>query len=533
MRDIVDLRDSWRHAHAATYARICGGVAHPIKRRGRKPGACSKKSSLRAANKKRRTGKADFDNLIMDDETTQRSCAATSDARWKRNSTSVAHKSLTTQSIHDRNKTNFDICSSVFSDSEKDCDEYQAGGDEAPGNLTKTFSTGQGPSYAWSESRRPRTLAIYDRRCRLHTTKPQCVEQSRRAVAAASVVEVHALEVPHRLWVERRVSNEYVRRATALLSYAHDHSYCSELRRRCSDLETEATMLFGADDDDTSANRGTWDASIAATAAVFAAVDAVATGEAKNALCAVRPPGHHAGPALRAQGAPTNGYCVFNHAALGAKYAVHERGLRRVAVLDFDVHHGNGTEDALARTFDPSFLFISIHAAGENVFPGTGRLPEECAKDAQWNFDSVTHRKLRRSGSIANLHRFLDTGSADVRLKASRCADQANSKEDTPHRSLRSRRASEKLTVKVHSPHPGVVNLPMEPPPVTSDWLLRLALPRAISELERFGPELILLSSGFDAHRRDPVNLGRLDASDYGEITWQLLSKHIASVYDC
>lgn len=465
----------------------------------------------------------------MDDETAQRPGEVNSDARWKRNSTSVAHESATKHSIHDSNKTNFDLNSSVFSDSEKECDANQADEDDVSGDFANHFSTGQRQLYAWSESRRPRTLAIYDRRCRLHTTKPQCVEQSRRAVAAASVVEVHAREVPHRLWVERRVSNEYVRRATALLSYAHDRAYCSELRRRCSDLETEATMLFGADDDDTSANRGTWDASIAATAAVFAAVDAVATGEAKNALCAVRPPGHHAGPSLRAQGAPTNGYCVFNHAALGAKYAVHERGLRRVAVLDFDVHHGNGTEDALARTFDPSFLFISIHAAGENVFPGTGRLPEDCVKDAQWAFDPRTHRKLTRSGSIANLHHLQNPGSADVSGKTSRCVDQAGSKEDAPHRSLRSRRAAEKLKVKVHSPHPGVLNLPVEPPPVTSDWLLRLALPRAISELERFGPELILLSSGFDAHRRDPVNLGRLDASDYSDITQQLLSKFFAA----
>lgn len=73
------------------------------------------------------------------------------------------------------------------------------------------------------------------------------------------------------------------------------------------------------------------------------------------------------------------------------------------------------------------------------------------------------------------------------------------------------------------SAHPGVLNLPREPPPVTTDWLLGTALPRVLAELETFGPDLVILSAGFDAHKRDPVNLGRLDAKDYGELTRQIL----------
>ena len=138
---------------------------------------------------------------------------------------------------------------------------------------------------------------------------------------------------------------------------------------------------------------GSWDAALAASGAVLQAIDAVLEGEAANALCAVRPPGHHAGTRHGALGACGNGFCIVNGVALGALYAAKVRGVRKVAVVDFDVvrnhrvlrgavhysssnppaqHHGNGTQDILARTYDPAFLFISVHAAGEDCFPGTG-----------------------------------------------------------------------------------------------------------------------------------------------------------------
>ena len=74
---------------------------------------------------------------------------------------------------------------------------------------------------------RPRTLAVYDRRCRLHATKVNCMEQSRRAVAAAAVIEAATLKHPRDLWVERNVHESYLARATALLSYAHSRVYVS------------------------------------------------------------------------------------------------------------------------------------------------------------------------------------------------------------------------------------------------------------------------------------------------------------------
>ena len=103
-------------------------------------------------------------------------------------------------------------------------------------------------------------------------------------------------------------------------------------------------------------------AALRAAGAVVAAVDAVVAGEAANAFCAVRPPGHHAEPG-RAMG-----FCLFNNAAVGAMRARQAHGLARVAVVDFDVHHGNGTQAAFYD--DPSLFYASTHQFP--LYPGTG-----------------------------------------------------------------------------------------------------------------------------------------------------------------
>src|SRR5205814_2045060 len=107
-------------------------------------------------------------------------------------------------------------------------------------------------------------------------------------------------------------------------------------------------------------------AALRAAGAVVAAVDAVVGGEADNAFCAVRPPGHHAEPA-RAMG-----FCLFNNAAIGALRAREAHGLARVAVVDFDVHHGNGTQAAFEA--DGSLFYASTHQYP--LYPGTGAARE-------------------------------------------------------------------------------------------------------------------------------------------------------------
>ena len=119
-------------------------------------------------------------------------------------------------------------------------------------------------------------------------------------------------------------------------------------------------------DGDTSLSAGSGEAALRAAGAVCAAVDAVAGGEATNAFCAVRPPGHHAEPAT------AMGFCLFNNVALGAHQARSAHGLRRVAVMDFDVHHGNGTQAMFEE--DEELFYASTHQMP--LYPGTGAAAE-------------------------------------------------------------------------------------------------------------------------------------------------------------
>ncbi|RZA13194.1 MAG: histone deacetylase family protein, partial [Lysobacteraceae bacterium] len=118
-------------------------------------------------------------------------------------------------------------------------------------------------------------------------------------------------------------------------------------------------------DPDTAVNAHTWDAAVHAAGAALAATDAVMAGEIENAFCAVRPPGHHACHD-RAMG-----FCFFNNVAIAARYALERHGLKRVAVVDFDVHHGNGTEDILSG--DPRVLMVGFFQ--HPFYPYSGDAP--------------------------------------------------------------------------------------------------------------------------------------------------------------
>ncbi|MGI9419381.1 MAG: histone deacetylase family protein [Geminicoccaceae bacterium] len=119
-------------------------------------------------------------------------------------------------------------------------------------------------------------------------------------------------------------------------------------------------------DADTVMSPASGEAALCQAGAVCAAVDAVIAGEADNAMCALRPPGHHAEPD-RAMG-----FCLFNGVAVGAMQAIAKHGLSRVAIYDFDVHHGNGTQAAFER--DGRVQYLSTHQWP--LFPGTGAKEE-------------------------------------------------------------------------------------------------------------------------------------------------------------
>jgi len=119
-------------------------------------------------------------------------------------------------------------------------------------------------------------------------------------------------------------------------------------------------------DGDTSINAHSWKAALRAAGAAIAATDAVIDGELENAFCAIRPPGHHARPS------ESMGFCLFNNVAVAARHAMAVRGLQRVAIVDFDVHHGNGTEDAFID--EPRVLMVSFFQ--HPFYPYCGAGPE-------------------------------------------------------------------------------------------------------------------------------------------------------------
>ena len=147
------------------------------------------------------------------------------------------------------------------------------------------------------------------------------------------------------------------------LGHAHSSGYVAELR----DVLEHVAAGGGprAIDPDTIASPGTLKAVLRAAGAAVAATDAVIDGAVANAFCAVRPPGHHA---TRDQ---AMGFCFFNNVAVAARHALDVRGLERVAIIDFDVHHGNGTEDIIAG--DERILMASIFQ--HPLYPYSGAVP--------------------------------------------------------------------------------------------------------------------------------------------------------------
>jgi acetoin utilization deacetylase AcuC-like enzyme len=139
-------------------------------------------------------------------------------------------------------------------------------------------------------------------------------------------------------------------------------------------------------DADTILSPASGKAALCAVGAVTAAIDAVVAGRADNAFCAVRPPGHHAEPG-RAMG-----FCLFNNVAIGAMRACEVHGLDRVAVVDFDVHHGNGTQAAFEA--DSRFFYASTHQYP--LYPGTGAVSET----GIGNIVNVTLRPMAGSGAF-------------------------------------------------------------------------------------------------------------------------------------
>ena len=198
-------------------------------------------------------------------------------------------------------------------------------------------------------------------------------------------------------------------------------------------------------DADTVMSPGSIEAALRGVGAACLAVDEVMTGKAANAFCAMRPPGHHA------ETARPMGFCLFNSAAIAARHAKRTYGAERVALIDFDVHHGNGSQEIFWA--DASVMYCSTHQMP--LYPGTGARGE--------------------------------TGEHDT-----------------------------------------IVNAPLRPGdggPQFRDAMTNTILPR----LKEFHPDLVLISAGFDAHRRDPLANLNFDEEDFAWATQKLMELAHAS----
>ena len=196
---------------------------------------------------------------------------------------------------------------------------------------------------------------------------------------------------------------------------------------------------------DTSVGRSSCEIAMLSLGSAIAACDAVMTGKVKRAFSAARPPGHHAEPD-RAMG-----FCLFSNIAIAARYIQKQYNIKRVAIVDFDVHHGNGTQAVLEA--DPSVLFISLHQDPRTCYPGSG---------FDWEMGVGPGRGF-------------------------------------------------------------TMNLPFDPGSEDDDYL-RAIDQRVVPELDKFVPQVLMFSAGFDAHRDDPLAQIELSDDGFDQITHRLVA---------
>ncbi|MEA2882783.1 MAG: hypothetical protein QOH32_2039 [Bradyrhizobium sp.] len=258
-----------------------------------------------------------------------------------------------------------------------------------------------------------------------HLTPPGHPERPDRMRAVAQVLGETRFD--------KLVREEAPEGSLDLVKLCHDERYVEELRR----IAPDKGLIYL--DGDTSMSPGTWQAVMRGVGGAVAATDAVMSGRADNAFVAMRPPGHHA------ENSRPMGFCFFDHAAIAARHAQRKYGIARAAVVDFDVHHGNGTQDIFWT--DATVMYCSTHQMP--LFPGTG------ASGERGEHDTVVNAPLAPNDGSARFRAAFDN----------------------------------------------------------------LILP----QLTKFAPELIIISAGFDAHRRDPLANINLDAEDFGWVTRKLM----------
>jgi acetoin utilization deacetylase AcuC-like enzyme len=271
-----------------------------------------------------------------------------------------------------------------------------------------------------------KTGLLFDETCLLHETGPGHPERPSRLEAIRNQLTRDGLFSAAPRVETRDVTDDEI-------TLVHTKAYLAKAVR---EIESGVSILSTGDTNVGGPN--SLRAARSAAGGVLKAVDAVCTGKLDNAFCAVRPPGHHVTPDRGM------GFCIFNSIAIAARYAQKKHGLRRVVIADWDVHHGNGTQDIFFE--DPDVFFFSTHQSP--WYPGTGARDETGAG--------------KGLGTTMNRPFPAGTGMKEIRA-------------------------------------------------AFEDDLL--------PALDRFKPELVLISAGFDSRAGDPLGNFFLEDEDFAQLT--------------
>jgi acetoin utilization deacetylase AcuC-like enzyme len=278
---------------------------------------------------------------------------------------------------------------------------------------------------ATQDGKNAATLVISHPACLAHDMGEGHPERPDRLRAIERALESEAFQM--------LASDAAPRADLAAIARVHPQDYIEAIRAAAP--KEGRTAL----DADTSMSPGTFEAALRAAGGAVFAVDEVMSGKVRNAFVSTRPPGHHA------EVATPMGFCFFNNAAIAARHAQAAHGAERVAIMDFDVHHGNGTQHIFWD--DPNVMYASTHQMPH--YPGTG------APSERGEHDQIVNAPLRAG----------DGGDAFRQAMESKI------------------------------------------------------LPR----IEAFSPDLVIISAGFDAHRRDPLGNLNLTEADFAWATQKLM----------
>lgn len=338
----------------------------------------------------------------------------------------------------------------------------------------------------------------------------------------------------------------------------HDWAYVRKIQAVCEKIPDDPSDI-GHLDGDTAISHRTFAAALAAAGATTHAVDELMVRRARNAFCAVRPPGHHAGPSGVVTCAKdphgSHGFCLFNNAAIGAAYAMtvyRHAGIRRVAIIDFDVHHGNGTEACVANTV-PSlakFAFSTPYGEGMQQFPVYKPWHDVDDRDRIF-FASVQGYGQKMPGSGAYVYpgsgSTCDTRDTNVTGAGVKVEEVADADDNNPkpfpfpvaepsssclapaNGTLPGSTAVDDDESVEEDPDHEFVYVGGEIPRIEGPRIIDVGIPgpgarvalwrrswrdKILPALVNFDPDMIFISAGFDAHKKDEINFAYIGVQE-------------------